>query len=123
MVIDFYHALHTCGERHLHFPPTSAAKNGLAGSSLTPEYSGQLPGWQLPRIGKLPDFCRVAVGQHVSDSPCSIPSGQPSRMAIGVRPFIAVRLKSTVTVVAPAEEEKEEEDEETATGFRGAGSH
>ena len=38
------YASHTCGAKHLHFPPTISASNGMAGKSLLLELIGQLLG-------------------------------------------------------------------------------
>ena len=48
-VATLFHAEHTCGAGHSHFPPWINAKKGLAGSSDVLEYSGQFPGMQTPR--------------------------------------------------------------------------
>ena len=70
---------------------TSAAKNG---------------GWPVVRsrpstAGKLVDFCRVAVGQHVSGSPCSIPSGQPVDAPALRPPLTPAPLRRRARAVLP----------------------
>ena len=84
---------------HLHLPPETSAKNGLAGSSLVSEYSGQLPGMQTPRPA-----WTVAVGQHVSAGLYGMPkSGHPSLMARGSRPAShGAALMSTSTAAVAA---------------------
>ena len=52
---------HSCGAVQWHRPEAITAKKGLAGSSESAEYSGQLPGMQIP----CPSWI-VRVGQHVS---------------------------------------------------------